>query len=109
MFTTDFCNKLHFKPQYKELYRCLWREGLKNVKGNTTDRNKVFLEVVGVAYLAIFNNKGGNIMSFKARRMNVAIIKIEDDKVLVAQEDYLERITWMTVPNSFFFPPENEM
>lgn len=48
-------------------------EGLENVKGNTTDRNKVFLEIVGVAYLAIFNNKGGNTMCFKARRMNVAI------------------------------------
>lgn len=51
----------------------MWSEGLKNVKGDTTDRNKVFLEIVGVAYLAIFNNKGGNTMSFKARRTNVAI------------------------------------
>lgn len=37
-------------------------------------------------------------------------IEIEDDRVLVAQEDYLERITWMTVPNFFFFFfSENEM
>lgn len=79
---TSATNKLYFKPPYEELYRCLWREGFKNVKGNAIDGNEVPWNCESVAYLGIFNNTGGNIMSFKARGKGAAVIVVEDDKYL---------------------------